>query len=974
MELKPGLVGRDKEMKILESLLDDCRDGHGNTVFIFGEVGVGKTKLARELIDKASGMKIIESRCMAESLEPLSSVKDAFRVSDMYHLIADAPPPKVLSVYLMDSGGLLMAKAERSQTELDPEIFASMLKGVANFVSDSLSMMGEGEKDGVSGIGYKGYKILMEAKGEVSLVLVIEGEENEFLIDDMQAVLHEMYGTVENISQKDYNNAQLTEKISWFIDSGKYEGRYLVDDSKLKRENLFDNVLLGLRREAEKNPVVMFIDDLQWADPSTLSLIHYLARNIKNNSILLMGAYRPEELLHMWDGDVHQLKTTLRNMKREDISVELELKRLDKVTSINMLQETLRDVEFPVEFYDMVYNETEGNPYYLLEFIRHLAEDGKLVKKGDVWTLDTSLDKIEIPSRIYDLVDMRLDRLDEEQKKILGFASVMGIEFNSSVIGEALGYDRRELLTAISELEDLHGLIVSVENGYRFDHNKVRESLYNGLNRELREEYHRILGECYEEEYDSGNSQVMGQMIHHFYEAKDQRVIDHLIEAGRSAQERYANEEAERFFSNALELLPETRGADILQIHEKLGEVCTLKGDYEAALEHYQKVLDSEKEDNSKAKLHGKISELYANMGQYERAIESVDIGMKLGSDDVCGLLKTKGWILLRKGDHKEAKQIFREEFKIASSIDDDGKIAQALHDIGAADFRMGCMDEALEHMNRAVEHWERTDDLKGLSTSLNNIGIIYYYQSDFEKALEYHMKSLDIKEKIEDQRGVAISLNNIGAIYKNKGDLSSALECYQGSLDILEKVGDRSGVATSLNNIGTIYLYLEEYDDALEYLKGSLRMSEDVGDEQFTLNIRCSLNEVFLAQSKIKLALEHGKQIINRSKELGASGEEGIARRVQGMVLRESGDLEAAEKEFRKARELLDRADNRMEFTRVLYEYALLFHKRGQLERAQGHMKAALNNFRELGMVWWAERAEEVLETLLEYKNQKFI
>ncbi len=963
--LEPGLVGRDEEMNVLESLLDDCRDGHGNTVFISGEVGVGKTKLAKELIRKASslGMEIIESRCMSESLEPLSAVKDAFRSSDLYHLIAEVPPPKVLSTYLMDSGGLLMAKAERSQTDLDPDIFASMLKGVANFVSDSLSMMGEGEKGGVSGIGYKGYNILMETEGEVSLVLVIEGEENEFLIDDMQEVLHDIYGNVENLSQRYYEDSELTKKISWFIDSGKYEGRYLVDDSKLKRENLFDNVLLGLRREAADTPVILFIDDLQWADPSTLSLIHYLARNIRNDPILLMGAYRPEELLQRWDGSVHQLKTTLRNMNREDILVEVELNRLDKVTSIAMLQDTLGEVELPVEFYDMVYNENEGNPYYLLEFIRHMIEDEQMVKKGDVWTLKTSLDQIEIPSRIYDLVDMRLDRLGEHQKKILDFASVMGIEFDSSMIEKALGYDRRELLTELSGLEDAHGLIASSEEGYRFDHNKVRESLYNGLNRELREEYHRMIGEYYEEQYESGENQVMGLMIHHFYKAKDERVIGYLIEAGHSAQERYANEEAERFFSNALELLPGSREEEILHVHKKLGEICTLKGDYEAALEHYQKVLEEENDDINKAELYGNISELYANIGDYEKAVESVDYGMKLNSNKICSLLKTKGWVLLRNGDHKDARQVFLEELRTAESIGDNSKIAQALHDLGAADFRMGCMEDALENMNKAVEKWEKTEDLKGLSTSLNNIGIIYYYQSDFDRALEYHMKSLDIKERIEDKRGVAISLNNIGAIYKNKGDFPSALECYNGSLEILEKVGDKLGVATTLNNLGTIYYYQEAYDKALECHKRSLRISEDVGDEQFTLHIRCSLNEIFLAGGDIELALEHGKQIINSSQELGASGEEGIARRVQGMVLREIGELDGAEKEFRKARELLDDADNSMEFTRVLYEFALLFRKRGQSERAEGHMKAALNNFKELGMVWWAERAEDVLE-----------
>ncbi|MGM0510394.1 MAG: tetratricopeptide repeat protein [Thermoplasmatota archaeon] len=966
IQFDPGLTGREEESEFLNSLIDDCKGGNGSTVLVSGEAGIGKTRLIEEALDESGSgcMNIIKGRCVEESLGPLSPVKEAFRSADLFHLVADNPPPKVLSAYLTDSAGILIAQAERDGTDLDGDIFTSMLKGVSNFVSDSLSMMGEGEKGGVSGISYKGYNILMETRGDISLILVIEGEENEFLIEDMHDVLDDVCDIAADMKTPEYGGDEINQEISWFIDSGKYEGKYLVDDSKLKRENLFDNILMGLRREASDHPIALFIDDLQWADPSTLSLLHYISRNIKEDHILLVGAYRPEDLMKKWDGEVHQLKSTLRNMKHEGLYTSIELSRLDKVDIINLLKDMLGEVELSAKFYDRAYKESEGNPFFLMEFVRHVIEDGHIVRNEDIWSLKTPLEQVEVPSRTYDLVENRLERVSEEQRKILEFGSVVGIRFESDAIEKGLEIQRRGLLEELSEIENVHGLIISTERGYRFDHKKIREALYENLNQELREEYHRSIAEYYEGLYEGDSEDILGKMIHHYYEAGDRRVISYLFKAGLSAQERYANEEAERFFTNALELIPEEDEEDMLYVHNKLGEISKLKGDYTSSLEHYQTALELEEDDEKKAKIYGEISELFANMGDYEKALGAIEAGAELGDKEMCDLLKTKGWVLLRKGDYEDAKKVFMKELSVAEERCDTGKLAQALHDTGSVYFRKGDLEKSLDHFDRAVERWENIDELKGLATSYNNIGIIYYYKNDFDEALKYHKKSMDIKEKVEDKRGVAISLNNIGAIYKNKGDFQSALRCYEGSLEILKKVGDKLGVATSLKNIGAIHYYQGDNEEALELLRKSLRMSEAIDDEQFILHIRCWLNEIFLAMGKTDLALEHGKKVLQTSKELGTPGEEGIARRVLGMVYRENGGYRIAESEFRRARDLLDETNNIMEFTKLLYEYALLFAKMGEDKKFEGHMKSALKNFRSMGMVWWAGKAEEALKT----------
>ncbi|MEW5936326.1 MAG: ATP-binding protein [Candidatus Thermoplasmatota archaeon] len=127
---QPPLIGRDKELNELKTRLENASQSQGSTVLISGEAGIGKTRLVSELIKDAEsgGCQIIRGWCLAESLEPLFPFKTAFREVGMHHLIAGAPPPKVISAYLMNEAGILAARAEREESGLDPDIFTSMMK------------------------------------------------------------------------------------------------------------------------------------------------------------------------------------------------------------------------------------------------------------------------------------------------------------------------------------------------------------------------------------------------------------------------------------------------------------------------------------------------------------------------------------------------------------------------------------------------------------------------------------------------------------------------------------------------------------------------------------------------------------------------------------------------------------------------------------------------------------------------------
>ncbi len=946
-------------------------DGRGSTILISGEAGIGKTRLVSELMGSAmdEGALIVKGWCLADTPDPLIPFRAAFREARLYHFMAEHPPPKVVSVYLMDDSGLMIAKVERKTTDLDADIFTSVLNAVANFVSDSLSMMGEERESKLNAIGYGDHDILIQMLGEMSLAIVIEGESSEFLIEDMRT-------TLKKVNQRSIDwdgSSSIAElyksDIGWFVTSGKYEGRYLVDDPKLRQENLFDNILLGLRRLSVEQPVVLFLDDLQWADPTSLRLLHYLSRNTVNDKILILGAYRPEDILESpredrggtnhpgTDKVVHPFKTTMQNMSREDLFMEIKLSRLDEVTVKEMISKTLGDVDLDEDFVNTIYRESEGNPFFLMELTRMLVEEGHLKDENGDWKIEVTPEEAHIPSRIYDVIVRRLNRLKEEKRDLLECASVVGEEFESKIVERVTGVNRMDLLKDFNYIEKHHNLIHYYEKKYRFDHSKIREILYTGMNLELREEYHRMIGECYLDIYGDENPETMA---HHFYRADDPRAGDYLVRAGAKAKNNYSNQEAYDYYTKALSVIDHDE--TLYGIYRELGYLTMIFGRYDESLEHLQRALDIAGDGNDKAEIYGQTAMVYEEKGDYEESFKIAEEGLSITDKKSirCHLIKSKGWALLRQGDYDRSISAFKDELELANELDDRAEKAQALHDIGTVYLRKGDYDEAEKHLQRAIELREELGDRGGLGVSLNNTGVIYHGRGDLDKSLEYYLRSLKIREEIGYKQGIAMNLNNIGNYYRYKGMLEKGLDYYQRSLDIKQGIGDKEGIAMTLNNMGKIYYENGETDKALEHYEKSLHIREEIKDKDGIVECLCMIGEINLDRSDFNEAVSNAGNALRMAVEIGSKKDMGISYRVLGMVHRSMGKYSASEVALTNAIEVLQEIGEKAKLARVYYERGLLWNILGDADKAEADLSAALDLFSDMGMESWVERTEK--------------
>ena len=177
-----------------------------------------------------------------------------------------------------------------------------------------------------------------------------------------------------------------------------------------------------------------------------------------------------------------------------------------------------------------------------------------LVKKDESWIITRELKRLDVPTKIHDLVLRRVSRLMKEQRQLLEVASVIGEKFSSDLLMKVSEVKRLDALRMLNDLEKAYGLIVSGEGGYAFSHVKIREVIYEGISDELRREYHRMVGDaiC---TIQSESDENVAEIGYHYFMARDQeKAVPRLLMTVELEKGRFSNKGAMRFCMYALEI------------------------------------------------------------------------------------------------------------------------------------------------------------------------------------------------------------------------------------------------------------------------------------------------------------------------------------------------------------------------------------------------------------------------------------
>jgi DNA-binding SARP family transcriptional activator/tetratricopeptide (TPR) repeat protein len=321
-------------------------------------------------------------------------------------------------------------------------------------------------------------------------------------------------------------------------------------DPETDRYRLFEAVAGLLAEISAAVPVLIVLDDLQWADRPTLLLLRHLARSPHNTRVSIMGAYRDVD---QWS---EGFDAALAGLRRERLMAQLDVGGLPEDEAMELVR--LRAGGTPsLAFVEALYRETEGNPFFIEEIVRHLSDAG--VRSQDAGARD--LERVGLPEDVRDVIGRRLDRLAPGSIEWLRVAAVIGRDFDSGLLERVLGFDEDRFLAALEDALDA-GLVVEAPGDpgrYSFAHALIRETLYEAMSSARRARVHRRVGVALEESDPALPESQIGALALHFTRAADpedaERAIRYGLRAGEQATAMLANEEAAAHYSRALEVL-----------------------------------------------------------------------------------------------------------------------------------------------------------------------------------------------------------------------------------------------------------------------------------------------------------------------------------------------------------------------------------------------------------------------------------
>jgi tetratricopeptide (TPR) repeat protein len=440
------------------------------------------------------------------------------------------------------------------------------------------------------------------------------------------------------------------------------------------------------------SPLLIVIEDLQWADEASIELLFQLSRRLCSSPVLIVGTLRPNVLALGRDGDRHPLEGVLNEIKIQPGAITISLDAKDEAGGRAFVDALLdsEDNRLDEAFRQALVARTGGNALFTTELIQNLREQGDLKLDDEGRWVAMKVDWDTLPARTEAVLEERLSRLSEDERDLLRTASVEGIEFTAELIARVSEVDERKLIRSLERnLGKRHGLVrtAGVErrgehwlSHYRFVQSHLQSYLYQELAPRERMMFHKDLAELLAEIYADRPEAVAPQLAWHYDRAgAPEQAVVHLMAAARRALRLCGYEEAGRHLDRALELVPELPDEDHRARTEL--ELTIMRGT----------VLKARK-----GWAAPEVREVYES---------ARELGSRLGADHLIPPALFVLWVIrLVKLDLEEARALSEECLSIAETLDDADTGVQASIALGNTLFWMGKLEESEKQMSRALE------------------------------------------------------------------------------------------------------------------------------------------------------------------------------------------------------------------------------------------------------------------------------
>jgi len=717
------------------------------------------------------------------------------------------------------------------------------------------------------------------------------------------------------------------------------------------KSRLHEAIQLILANLCKRSSTIICIEDLHWADPSSIEILRNILSDIRYPAIFLC-IYRPNFSLFT----SHQAAAVKSYH-------EIRIQDLSPGESQDMVESLLKSRNVSPELKKFIQTRTEGNPFYLEEVINSLLEMATLIHQDDKWLLTKPLSEANIPSTVQGVISARLDRLGMETRRILQEASVIGraflyeilrriTELKEQIDRSLMGLERLDLIRTRSLQPDLE---------YIFKHALTQEVVYNGLLKKERQEIHEKIGQVMEELFQDRLTEFYEALAYHFKQGQSvTKAVEYLMKAGRKSFSKGAVEESHQFYKEAFDLLSQQAAMN------KEGEIL---------------LIDLLNEWAFTLLFKGANSELVELFKAHEGLAESIHDKERIG------MFYSALGIALNQ------KEQFTESYAYLSKALELGEETKSPKVTGYACFRIAITCANLGYLDEAVNYGERARDLSGdpradlpFHRVAIGLSLAYWYRGDIRKLRELGTNLLDEGRKRSDPRCLAIGEMASGYSHFSAGDYQSAIESFKSAL---QASLDPLLIQASTLMLGFAYLANGQYRETLPLSQEVMRFSDKYG-LQFLGTQALSIMGYTLAATG---DLDRGLELVERAEEIYlatnrrwsyAAGQlfygqlylqivEGggpksfsfMVKNIRSLVKLVPGAAGKAEEHFNKAIELSGEIGARVLLAQAHLGLGLLHRAKGRTEKARESISLAIEIFEEIEADAFLKQAKEALTSL---------
>ncbi|MCA9933103.1 MAG: AAA family ATPase, partial [Anaerolineales bacterium] len=693
-----------------------------------------------------------------------------------------------------------------------------------------------------------------------------------------------------------------------------FPGHELISSNQHHVIEGLGNFLLTLARH---RPVILYLDNLHWADGPTWDFLGYLAQRAQTARLLIIGAARLEDL-------AHERLRIVRKFQRKQLMQLLTLERLSQEETYALVRQLMNGDELDPVFARRIYEETEGNPFFIIETTRAVREAG-----GD-WTHSVPTDEagqrpfFAIPLQVQAIIEARLDKLDDDSRAALGVAAAIGREFTFELLQQVSQYDTQTLLDALDEWL-ARGLVRELRDGYDFTHEKLSQVAYQQLSRARRQWIHLQVADFLRTTHPDTDP---AQLAHHYYLSSEPgRALPYLAQAGQRALSVRSYAEARELGLRAIGLIGRYPGmakldqAGRVDLNLQLAQAYAFTGALPKALQMLQET---------------------------ERMAESLgDIGR------LARIFHRSSQIFWLRGTPEAANDYARRTLRHAEELNDGDLRFAALRMLGRVGIALSHYDDAIAYLLRYVDMAERGFAPPDLPAIYGYLGVAYARVGSWQRAIDAAQKGLDLASSAATGAMHVVARMQLAFVYAELYEWKQALKIAEPVRDLWQEEGMTPHAFMLRSVVGRCMVYTGHPRTGVAEIQAALQWAEEVD-----YRVLVHVTHVYLAQAQAfagmaEAALGTAVHAAEIAASAGNNWAEAVALRTQAEISMRlpRPDWPQIEANLIRAMHILRQIRARPDLARTYLTMRRLYDRAGQSAWAVDCHFRATTIFEELGM-----------------------